>query len=127
MVTLGVAQSTFRHTFKEVHTRKGPCTFSRRQICFDYQVRNAALQAVEDEDAILRMISAGQKEPKRKLSVSWKATWDEKRSEEAEDAGKGTQQEKGKRRKSINYELFDISRKVSWVFLIGLGTRIAEP
>ena len=85
------------------------------------------MQAVEDEDAILRMISAGQKEPKRKLSVSWKATWDEKRSEEAEDAGKGTQQEKGKRRKSINYELFDISRKVSWVFLIGLGTRIAEP
>ena len=65
----------------------------------------------------MRMVrAAGQKEPKRKLSVSWKATWDEKRSEEAEDAaGKVAQQEllAGMRRKSINYELFDVSRKVS--------------
>ena len=59
------------------------------------------------------MIKAGQKEPKRKLSVSWKATWDEKRSEEAEEAGKATQPELGMGRKSINYELFDVSRKVS--------------
>ena len=53
------------------------------------------------------MIRAAHKEPKRKLSVSWKATWDEKRLEESEE------EDQGKRRKSINYELFDVSRKVS--------------
>ena len=70
-------------------------------------------QAVEDEEVILRRIRARQrqKEPNRRLSVSWKATWDEK----ADDVAKGTKQEyeQGKRRKSINYELFDVSRKVS--------------
>ena len=68
-------------------------------------------QAVEDEEAILRMIRSGKKDPKRKLSVSWKATWDEKKSEEAE--GRPREQHGVRRKKSINFELFDVSRKVS--------------
>ena len=68
-------------------------------------------QAVEDEEVILRKIRSGKKDPKRKLSVSWKATWDENKSEVAEGRPR---EEQGIRRRSINFELFDVSRKVSF-------------
>jgi hypothetical protein len=70
-------------------------------------------EAVEDEDALMRLMRL--RSPKRKLSVSWKATWDEKKSEEAEEAARQhleAMQPAGGRRMSVNFELFDVKRKV---------------
>ncbi len=62
----------------------------------------------DDEEALARMMQP--KDPKRKISVTWKATWDEKKAEEAEEAAT--------RKRSLNFEaeVLSVSRKVGiWV------------